>query len=83
MLTLSILVGRADGGAEGGIRGSLSTTLLLLVTPMSELDHVIHDAVVGQLVDGLEGALEGEGSTDELPLLLFDLNVDVVFNGRI
>ena len=47
---------------------------------MGQLDHVIHDAVVGQLVDSLEVALEAEGAADEFTLLLFDLYVDVVLN---
>ena len=47
---------------------------------MGQLDHVIHDAVVGQLVDSFEITLEAEGAADEFTLLLFDLYVDVVLN---
>ena len=48
---------------------------------MSQLDHVVHDAVVGQLVDSLQVALQAQGAVDQLPLLLFNLDIDVVLNG--
>ena len=48
---------------------------------MSQLDHVVHDAVVGQLVDRLQVALQAQGAVDQLPLLLFNLDIDVVLNG--
>ena len=47
---------------------------------VGQLDHVVHDAVMRQLVDSLEVALEAEGSADQFPLLFFDLYVDVVLN---
>ena len=48
---------------------------------MGQLDHVVHDAVVGQLVDRLQVALQAQGAVDQLPLLLFNLDIDVVLNG--
>ena len=48
---------------------------------MSQLDHVVHDAVVGQLVNRLQVALQAQGAVDQFPLLLFNLDIDVVLNG--
>ena len=48
---------------------------------MGQLDHVIHDAVVGQLVDRLQVTLQAQSAVDQLPLLLFNLDIDVVLNG--
>ena len=48
---------------------------------MGQLDHVVHDAVVGQLVDRLQVALQAQGAVDQLSLLLLNLDIDVVLYG--